>query len=373
MKKILIILLILLFAPCAHSAQQVEEIYNDLVNSDELYFQSAVIPDVDVKTEGKDEGIKTKEGRYDKHMPFFKETRLKIKKALKSHYLRDEEKQKLREQKWAEEDIQKQKKEVDDLGIKYLEYNDDEEKAETSDNKPKSDKTAEVKEQPSAENIQELEGVVKEQVTSTEFQLDCDEVRTDEETGDVEAIGNPILTYVPQNITVKADKMIYNRNSNILKAFDNVVVTKDGMPIMGDYIQINMNEENMFMDNVRADSPTMTITARKAVSEEGKLILEKGHSNSEHSNKFVFASRMVGPDFTQMIIDDKDKYNWISGDDAKMRINASEINIHATDNNDRFQVKDAEFFYKDKYIMTLPSLTAYTNKNRDYFEANYLN
>lgn len=372
MKKILLTLLILSLAPCAHCAQQVEEVYNELVNSNDLYFQSAVVPDVDVKVQdNSDNDDKVKEGHYTKHMPWFKETRLRIKKVLMKHQLANEEKQKLREQKWAEEDIQKQKKEVEDLGIKYLEYDEGEADVDTTENKSSGKSENISKTETVPENVQELEGVVKEQVTSTEFQLDCDEVQTNEETGDVEAIGNPILTYVPQNITIKADKMIYNRNSNILKAMNNVVVTKDGMPINGDYIQINMNEENMFMDNVTANSASMKITARKAESEEGKLILTDGYSNSESSNKFVFASRMVGPDFTKMIIDDKDKYTWVSGDDAKMKINASEINIHATDNNDRFQIKDAEFFYKDKYIMTLPSLTAYTNKNRDYFEANY--
>ena len=368
MKKLLITLLIIFLAPTAHCAQQVEEVYNDLINSDALYFQSAVLPDVDVKVENAEN--KTKESRFQNHMPFFMKTRLKIKRALKNHALKDDEKQKIREQKWAQKQLEKEKKEVDDLGIKYLEYDDGSSENIDTANKESNEQELKVKKTPEGD-IKELEGVVKEQVTATEFQLDCDEVQTDEDTGDVIAIGSPILTYVPQNITVKADKMIYNRNSNILKAIDNVVVTKDGNPIKGDYIQINMNEENMFMDNVEADSVNMKITARKAELEDGKLTLTEGYSNSENSNKYVFISRMVGPNFSNMIINDKDRYEWISGKDSKIRINASEVKIDATDNNDKFQVKDAELFYKDKYIMTFPSLTAYTNKNRDYFEANY--
>lgn len=360
MKKTLITLLILSLSSPVFAAQQVEEAYQDLLNIDQNFFESAVVPDVNVKVDKKDSNVVPKE-KYTKHMPLFKKTRVKIQNILKARDKRAEEKQIARDMERAKLEAEKEKSALKNLDIKYLEY-DGESEVEVRDKK-----NAQVQE----EQKMELVGGVKEQVTENEMMLDCDEVKMDEDTGEINAIGNPILILPSQNVKLTSDKMVYNRDSNILKAIGNVVLTKDGMPVYGDYIQINMNEENIFMDNITAAPTAMKIRAKKAVSDNDKLILTDGSMYSENSNKFKFISRMIGPDFTRMIVSDEDKNLFMSDGNAKIRIAASDVNVKAGRNHDVFQVKDAELYYNDKYLFTFPSFTAYTNKDREYFEANY--
>lgn len=73
-----------------------------------------------------------------------------------------------------------------------------------------------------------MEGGVKQQVTSNDVVLDADNVDYDDKTMDIIATGSPVLVFPPQNVTIKADKMVYNKVSNTLKAYGKVEVIRDG-------------------------------------------------------------------------------------------------------------------------------------------------
>lgn len=213
---------------------------------------------------------------------------------------------------------------------------------------------------------------IAEQVTEKQLQLDCDFVNFDEETGDMVATGRPDLYIPPQKTRVIADKIVYNEESNILKAMGNVIVIKDGNPTQTDYFEVDMNEEYMFMDNVHTKSETMLMNARKGLQKDAKIILEDGTLYSEESQIHRMSSRMIGPRFMSMTLDDSEKSFFLSDPRGnKLHINADKIYVEARKNHDVFTLKNIEIRRRGKYWFTWPSLTAYTNKDRDYFEANY--
>lgn len=360
MKKTFITLLILSLAAIpAFSAEQVEDTYNEILNIDQRFFEAPIIPALGVTTKSTSSDYNQPEQKYTDHMPFVKKTRIRIQNALKLRDAKYEEKRIEKDSLQSKKENSKLKKQLEDLDIKYLEIEDDNEVQV-------SDKT-----QKDTEKDFELVGGVKEQVIENEMVLDCDEIKTDEDTEEIEAIGNPVLILPQQNVQLTANKMVYSQKSNILKAFGNVVLTKDGMPVYGDYIQINMNEENILMDNLKTAPTNMKIVARNAVSDNNKMILSDGSMYAEKSNRFHIITRMVGPDFSKMILRDEDRSSFLSDEDTKWKISASEINVHGRSEHDIFQIKDAELYRNDKYLFTLPSFTAYTNKKREYFEANY--
>ena len=375
MKKILLTALISLLALPGFAADDVDDIFQDLRGVGQSFFQSSIIPnDVLVREQGIPRGDidyskKENNDKFVDHMPLFKKTRLRIQNAYSGFSKKSEEKALLREQERERKLEEKERKEVEDLDIKYLEYSGNS-TVEVSDKK----KGEEAK--PAEEAPKELVGGVREQVTQKEMQLDCDTVVMNDETGDIEAIGNPILSMPQNNINLTADKMIYNRDSNILRAIGNVVLTKDGMPIYGDYMQVNMNEENILIDNMTAAPKDIKISARKAESDNDKLILTEGKIFSEKSNKFKFHTRMMGPDFSRMIVSEEDmsSYMTMTGenkDKPNLRLVSAQIDVKADREHDVYSLRDTEVYYKDRYLFTWPSFTAYTNKKREYFEANY--
>ena len=396
MKKILTIIFIFILAVPAYSAQQVEELYGDLRDIDQKFFESAIIPEAKVKVESQ-ESSSTSSSKNSEHMPFFKQTRVKIQRALKKRDLRNEEKRIQRAK--LKDEQENSDTEIDSRVLKHInsdnsmksdiegelenefinedgELVDEYDVYEPRNEKPvrnlSKKKSLKSEERPDeASENPALVGGVKEQVTEKEMVLDCDNVIMNESTGDIEAVGNPILTFPAQNIRLTADSMTYNTDSNIMKAFGNVVLTKDGKPVYGDYIQINMNEENIFMENVTAAPTAMKIQAKKAISENGKLILNEGKMYSEESNEFRFITRMIGPDFTRMIIDEKDQNKLLSGEHGKLRVVASDIKVKALKDHDTVQFKDVKLYYNDRHLFNLPSFTAHTNKEQEYVEANY--
>ncbi len=217
-----------------------------------------------------------------------------------------------------------------------------------------------------------LEGGVNEEVTERQLILDAENVNYDDETGDMVATGRPILVLPPQNVKIIADKMTYNEDSNILKGIGNVIVFKDGMPTKGSYLEVDMNEETMVMDNMETISETTIMDAKKGIQKDGLIVLHDGNFHSEESQVYRLMSRMVGPRFQNMIVP-REAQALFFGDPTgnNVRLDIDSIYVDARKNHDVFKAKGIKVYKDGKYLFRWPSLTAYTNKERDYFEANY--
>ena len=365
MKKTLLILLIALTTTLPTiGAETVESVYKNLETMDEAFFESSFVPAADVKVQqgNVSQSVQPTE-KYTKHMPLFKKTRLKIQKKLNTRYEQSEAKLRAKQAQMAKEDAEKERERFKELDLQYVDYEDQEESAQ--DEKQVNNET-------NSNTIQtELVGGIKEQTTENQMMLDCERIKVDEETGDIEAIGKPVLIFPAQKVKLTSDRMLYNKDSNILKAIGNVVLTKDGVPVYGDFIQVNMNEESIFMDNIMADGPALKIRAEKIDTVNDKLILTNGEMYTNKESKFNFITRMVGVDFKKMIVDDEDKMLFLTENDSSWKVVASEVGIDASSAHDIFSVKEAEVYHNDKHVFTLPSFKAYTNKDREYFEANY--
>lgn len=223
------------------------------------------------------------------------------------------------------------------------------------------------------DNTLELEGGVKEHVTSNDVMLDADNVDYDDLTMDIIATGSPVLVFPPQNVSIKADKMVYNKASNILKAYGKVEIIRDGNSTFSDYLQINMNEENAILDNIKTNAAFMTVTSRKSEVDGDKIVLYDGKMLSENSYILNLQTRMIGGNhFNSMIIDDDDKSS-ISNDigETAVNIKADEIIVNAKRDHDTITLKKAQIRYGDVGLFKLRSFTAHTNKKHEFFEANY--
>ncbi len=218
-----------------------------------------------------------------------------------------------------------------------------------------------------------LEGAINAEVTEKQLILDADNINFDEDTGDMVATGRPKLYLPPQNTTIVADKMTYNEDSNILKGHGNVVILKDGKPINSDYVEINMNEETIMADKMVLKTENMNLDAESAIQKDGMIILNKGTLYSDKSQINRIATRMIGPRFETMIVPEEAQ-SMFFGDPKtgnNMNIHIDSIDIDARDNHDVIKLKNVKFYHGDKYLFRLPGITAYTNKERDFFEASY--
>lgn len=338
--------------------EDLEEVFNETFYESPL---SAPMPKVEVK-----EGSTMPPC---KGMPVFKKVRIKItNKIREKDYKKTLELIEQEKQRQAEMEA----KELEELNKELnINYKKDDKSADSGkeDVKNKQEDKSEV----NSEKTLELEGGVKEHVTSNDVTLDADNIDYDDKTLDIIATGSPVLFFPPQNVTIKADKLVYNNTSNILKAYGKVEVIRDGHSVFGDYLQINLNEENAFMDNIETKASMMTVRARKSEMEDDKIILHNGKMSSEESYVLDFHTKMIGGNqFNRMIIDDEERSSITDevGDTA-INIKAKDIIFNAKRDHDVITLKKAQINYGDTKLFTIPSITAHTNKKREFFDANY--
>ncbi len=368
-----------------------KQIISDMEKLQDNLFMAPVIPLPEVKydietveeTTGMERFTATKHG-----MPLFKKMRIKMQNfyKTKAHEAElEEQKQEAEELKRLQEEENEQDLTIDELTDRNLKkiYNKNEETLTTETKEKKkfsffkknkkqetvSDNDKDKENQD--ENTPDLTGSIQQADVQKEVQLDCDNVQFFEDKNEVEASGNPILYFPPQGITLKADKIVYNTASNIVKAYDNVQIIKDGDTIYGDFIQINMNEETTFLDNMSADKMLMRIRAKNARSEDNKIILEKGDMKASKPYIARFKTRVLGIDVSRMVISDEDRSYLDETGNSKVSLDASEINVDADKVHNVITLKNADLSYNDKHLVHFDKLKIFTDKNSDYFEANY--
>lgn len=404
MKKFLIISLITLTAASpvfADGDNEYKQNIQELQKMQDQMFIPTVVPLPEVnyttkdtkKTKSGDEDVTRSVGRSmgasAQGMPLFKQIRIKITNYYKIKAHEDEVKQQLEDAIQADEDDDIESlEELTDRNLKKItnvKSSDEVKKPKKKFgfwNKKKNDKTAEPEAKPEEiksedENVEksseqlELSGGVKQVVAEKDVQLDCDVMNYYEDRNEIEATGHPVLYFPPQGVTLKADKLVYNTVTNVIKAYDNVEVIKDGSSIYGDFIQISMNEETSLITNMKADKMNMVIRAKQANAGDNLIVLDDGKMYAEKSFVLRFKTRIIGSDFSRMAILDEDRSYLDPSGNAKIKVVAKDIIVDAKKNHDLITIKDADVRYNDIDLFHIKSLTAHTNKKHEYFEANY--
>ena len=381
MKKLLIASLII-FTMCGQASQSAELFSSpeDLQNFDAKFYEGPTgqlaMPEVQYVNGENSDGA----GDYHKFSPnatspLFKKIRIKLTNMyrIRNHKqeLKEIERQKELMRREAEEsgaDVNEEGFEVNEDGLANIKI--EPEKDMHSESAIKDAVNAEM---PGGSNPIALTGDVKKLVAPKDLQMDCDKMEYFEDRNEIEATGHAFLLLPAQKITLKADKFIYNMESNILKAYDNVQLTKDGKVIKGDFIVINLNEESATIDNMTSAMSFLKVEAENATTETDKLILKNGRIFSDVSHRLFFRSSMIGPRIETMLIGEED---WsyippVNNAEGAFNIDAEEVYIKATKNHNIVTVKNADIYYRGHEVIRWPSFTAYVNKNNDYFEANY--
>ena len=200
--------------------------------------------------------------------------------------------------------------------------------------------------------------------------LDCDNMDYDTENYCLYATGNVNVEFVKQETTVKADKITYDRMNNTIKAEGNVHIIKNGQVIDGDYIFVDMNEENALIENPVTKTATIEIKAKKGYVYGDKIVQEQGSIDIEDSYPLRIKPSGGAPRLLDTMIIPKDQTLQSDLEKRAVRVKAKELIITQKGDLETLAIKRANV-KKDKYtILKIPAIKIYTNKNHDYAETN---
>lgn len=200
--------------------------------------------------------------------------------------------------------------------------------------------------------------------------LDCDNMDYDTDNYCLYATGNVNVEFVKQETTVKADKITYDRMNNTIKAEGNVLIVKNGQEIFGDYIFVDMNEENALIENPVTKNDTICLRAKKGYVYGDKIVQENGSLDIEQSYPIKFKPSGGGPQILSRMIVPKEQTLTNDMEQGQVRVKAKEITIKQKGDLEVIAIRHADV-KKGKYtILKIPAIKIYTNKNHDYAETN---
>ena len=201
--------------------------------------------------------------------------------------------------------------------------------------------------------------------------LDCENVDYDTDSYCVIATGNAIVNFVKQETIVKAEKITYDRINNTIKAEGNVEIHKNGQVINGEYIFVDMNEENALIEKPITRTATIEIKSQRGYVYGDKIVQENGSVTVDESFPINFRSLNNGPWMSRMLKPESEEFiDAKSKDNSVIRLKTRDILISQKGDLEVITLKKASVFKGKRKILKVPSLKIYTNKNFDFVDTN---
>lgn len=223
------------------------------------------------------------------------------------------------------------------------------------------------------EEVEVNEVLQQEKEDETKAVMKCKVMKYNPDKTLVEAVGGVEITIPAQNVVMTSDKMTFNQVTSTIELFDNVKIVKAGNEVFGDYMKINLNEESGVLDNLRTSQYVFDIQAEHGYMFGDDILATNGKISSSYDKIIAMYSSGFGEDVQRMILPEEEmKFLFTDIKDNKMVVKVKELNISARKSHDKVQVKGMKVYTRSgKKIVSLPSMTFYTNKEHDYFEGNY--
>ncbi len=201
-------------------------------------------------------------------------------------------------------------------------------------------------------NLKSIPPEVENIDDKNKFNINANKITYDETEGNVYASGNVEIIAPVQGVRLKSDEAVLDKASQTLKLTKNVKIIKDGSEISGEYMLVNLNEQNILMDDPVLRAYQFIVRAEEAFLIENNVQMINGILTSENDTDFALESRGF------------QTYENISLDYIKQR------NIDRKSNSDKnqvYSVKSKEIVitsYKDHNSVLLKKANVFYNRHK---------
>jgi len=123
------------------------------------------------------------------------------------------------------------------------------------------------------------------------FNINADKITYDDNEGNVYAHGHVEIISKAQNVTLKADDAVLNKNDQTIKLTDNVKIIQNGTEMNGEYMLVDLNEQNILMDNPTIEAYQFTISAQEGYLIANDIELINGTMSSQKQSEIVLETK----------------------------------------------------------------------------------
>ena len=215
---------------------------------------------------------------------------------------------------------------------------------------------------------------IADEKEKTQITIDCKHMDYITESGLMTATGDVLVTFPHQGTTLTADFLTFDKATNKMHADGNVVITKGDQKTYGESIDIDLNEESIFIEKPLTQNPEIKIVAQEGYVQRNVITQVNGRIDVEHSSPLMMRTS-GGPDariyMNSMKVPEEERRYITDGKSKIFKVKAHEIIINSEENLDILQLKKAEITSCGKTVLKIPRLKIYTNKGHDFVEGNY--
>ena len=208
---------------------------------------------------------------------------------------------------------------------------------------------------------------------ATEVIVDSETIEYFPERHEFEAVGDAKVSFPSENSVLYADKLVFNHDTNYVKGYGNVVLVKEGQKINGEYIQVDLNENNAMMTHPVLNHMMIKIRAKQGIVCDAKTEAIEGNVTFNDKVHYKFTSKPIFGFDKPMMDEVIPKYFYVKEKyDNRWRLKAKTIVIDSYKDRDIATLKNADIYVKDTKIASAGKMRLYTDKEQEYIETNML-
>ena len=210
------------------------------------------------------------------------------------------------------------------------------------------------------------------------FQINADKITYDDEEGNVYAKGHVEIIAKSQDVVLKADEAVLDKPSQTIKLHDNVKIIKGGVEMSGEYMLVDLNEQNILMDNPTLEAYSFIVNAQEGYLIANDIQMLNGTVKSAKQTEYPFETKGFmrlnngALDYGRMMM----QQDYTSTSDVSAtrkqsyRIDAKEIVITSYKDHNSMLLKKSNIYYNNHKIVRNSDIEIISDKQKQVFETN---
>ena len=189
---------------------------------------------------------------------------------------------------------------------------------------------------------------------------------------EVEAVGNAKVDFKKQNAILRAHKIVFNYDRNVLRAREDVeLITRDSKT-EGDFIKLDLNKPEGWLENPLTKTSSIKLSAKEAYIYSDKIEEYEGVAKVLRNDTVRFGSTTFEGyvDQSNIFYNEALEEKMKTAESGVYSIKADTINIDSKDDNEIITLKNADLYLKNHKIAKIPSAKIVSNKAQTSVETN---
>ncbi len=204
------------------------------------------------------------------------------------------------------------------------------------------------------------------------FQINADKITYDDTEGNVYAKGNIEIISKAQGVILKADDAVLDKAKQTLRLYNNVRIIKDGIEMKGEYLLVDLNEQNILMDNPTIEAYSFIIKAQEGYLIANDLQMINGTAKSSKKTEYPLVTngfQKLSPGGALFLYDNM--VDTSSIDPSRKQtytINSKELVITSYKDHDSVLLKGSNVLYNNHKIIRNTDIEIISDKQNQVIE-----